>query len=68
MLSDELPKAPEWPGGAPASVFIPVAAAFYDAGAGAGGWRRESYQLDVTPASHDQQRAMTTTDSLGRGR
>ncbi len=68
QFSDDLPEPPEWPGGLPTSVFLPVATAFYDAGAGAGGWRRESYRLDATPASRDEQRAMTTSDSLGRGR
>jgi hypothetical protein len=67
-FSDDLLPAPEWPGGVPASTFLPVAAAFYDAGARAGGWRRESYEMDTTPAGHDQQRAMTTSDSLSRGR
>jgi hypothetical protein len=66
-FSDDLPRSADWPGGMPASVFLPVAAAFYDSGAGAGGWRRESYQLDVTPVSRDEQRAMTTSDSLSRG-
>ena len=67
-FSDDLTSAPEWPGGIPASVFLPVAAAFYDAGAGAGGWRRESYDLDAKPPSKDEQRSMTTSDSLSRGR
>jgi hypothetical protein len=67
-FSDDSINAPTWPGGVPMSVFLPVAAAFYDAGARAGGWRRESYTLDATPADRKQQRAMTTSDSLGRGR
>ncbi|MBW2725293.1 MAG: DUF1329 domain-containing protein [Deltaproteobacteria bacterium] len=67
-FSDDLLTSSEWPGGVPASVFLPVAAAFYDSGAGSGGWRRESYELDVTPASHSEQRGMTTSDSLARGR
>ncbi|HIG70454.1 MAG TPA: DUF1329 domain-containing protein [Myxococcales bacterium] len=67
-FSDDLTSAPEWPGGVPASAFIPVAAAFYDAGAGAGGWRRESYDIDTTPPSDALQRSMTTSDGLGRGR
>jgi hypothetical protein len=67
-FSDDIFSPPEWPGGVPASVFLPVAAAFYDAGAGAGGWRRESFDLDATPPSDQRQRAMTTSDGLGRGR
>ncbi|MCP5043656.1 MAG: DUF1329 domain-containing protein [bacterium] len=66
--SDDLPDVREWPGGTPASVFLPVAAVFFDSGTGAGGWRRESYQLEVTPLSKERRRAMTTSDSLGRGR
>jgi len=67
-FSDDSINAPSWPGGVPVSVFLPVAAAFYDAGARVGGWRRESYTLDATPADRNEQRAMTTSDSLGRGR
>ncbi len=67
-FSDDSEVAPQWPGGTPASVFAPVAALFYDAGAGAGGWRRESYDLMATPYNENEQRAMTTADSLSRGR
>ena len=67
-FSDDLPNATQWPGGIPASVFYPVAASFYDAGSGAGGWRRESYRLEMTPVGEHKQRAMTTSDSLSRGR
>ncbi|MFT5441216.1 MAG: hypothetical protein ACI8W3_000256 [Myxococcota bacterium] len=66
--SDDDAKAPEWPGGMQSSVFLPVAATFFDAGAGAGGWRRESFDLEATPMSADEERAMTTSSSLGRGR
>jgi hypothetical protein len=66
-FSDDAVDAPTWPDGTPTSIFIPVAAAFYDAGARAGGWRRESYELDTTPASRDQERRMMTSDSLTRG-
>lgn len=68
QFSDDQVDAPEWPGGVPASVFLPVAAAFYDAGAGAGGWRRESYRLDATPPGSDLERSMTSSDGLSRGR
>ena len=68
QFSDDSVAAPTWPGGELASAFLPVAAAFYDAGARAGGWRRESYDMETAAVSRDEERAMTTSDSLGRGR
>ncbi|MDP6981059.1 MAG: DUF1329 domain-containing protein [Myxococcota bacterium] len=68
QFSDDLPLAPQWPGGKPASVFLPVAAVFFDAGAGAGGWRRESFELDATPVSKQRRQQMMTSSSLDRGR
>jgi hypothetical protein len=59
---------PEWPGGIPANVFEPVAASFYDAMAGGGGWRRESYDLVSTPFDEAERRVMTSADNLGKGR
>ncbi len=68
QFSDDLPLSPEWPSGRPASVFLPVAAVFFDAGAGAGGWRRESFELDATPVSKQRRQQMMTSSSLDRGR
>jgi len=67
-FSDDSKLVPEWPSGTPVSAFVPVAALFYDAGAGAGGWRRESFELLAAPFTASEQRAMTTADSLSRGR
>jgi len=58
---------PEWPGGTPTFVFEPVAAAFFDALAGAGGWLRESYDLVSLPMDDDERRLLTTSDGLQRG-
>jgi len=59
---------PDWPGGTQTTVFEPVAGAFYNALAGRGGWRRESYRLRSVPFSSGERRFMTSTDALGRGR
>ena len=59
---------PEWPGGTPSAAFEPVASAFYNALAGRGGWRRESYRLRSVPFSENERRFMTSSDSLSRGR
>ena len=59
---------PEWPGGLQTTVFEPVAGAFYNALAGRGGWRRESYELRSVPFSPGERRFMTSSDSLVRGR
>jgi hypothetical protein len=67
-FSSDIRNYPEWPGGIPANVFEPVAAIFFDALAGAGGWRRESYDLISTPFSEAERRQMTSADSLSRGR
>jgi hypothetical protein len=58
---------PGWPGGVPAQVFEPVAASFFDALAGRGGWRRESYALTSLPASEPERQRVTTSDALLRG-
>ena len=57
---------PEWPGGKQATVFEPVAAAFYNALAGQGGWRRESYDLRSIPFSDSKRRRMTSANALMR--
>ena len=67
-FSNDLDHSPEWPGGISTSVFEPVAASFYDALAGGGGWRRESYDLVSTPFDPAERRAMTSADNLGKGR
>ncbi len=66
-FSDDLLPIPEWPGGTTASVFQPVVAVFFDAAQGAGGWRRESYDLDSLPYTDQERRIMTTSDSLAHG-
>ncbi len=63
----DVPGYPEWPGGTMANVFEPVAASFYNALAGAGGWLRESYGLSSLPFSRQEQQRMTTADTLQRG-
>jgi hypothetical protein len=59
---------PEWPGGFPANIFEPVGATFYNAIAGGGGWRRESYDLVSTPFTDSERRKMTSADNLAKGR
>jgi len=59
---------PEVPGGQPALVFEPVAASFFNALAGKGGWMRESWDLSSLPFSDDERRTMLSSDSLLRGR
>jgi hypothetical protein len=67
-FSGDLAGYPEWPGGFQASVFEPVAAIFYDALSGGGGWRRESYDVSSTPFEPGERRGMTSADNLGKGR
>lgn len=67
-FSSDTPRYPEWPGGIPANVFEPVAASFYSAISGGGGWRRESYDLLSTPFRASERRSMTSADNLGKGR
>jgi hypothetical protein len=66
--SGDVADYPEWPGGTPANVFEPVAAAFYNALEGGGGWRRESYDTRSTPYSEDEIRRLTASQRLDRGR
>ncbi len=67
-FTGDVPGYPEWPGGIPANIFEPVGAFFFDALAGGGGWRRESYDLKSTPFTAGEQRYMTSSDNLGKGR
>ncbi len=57
---------PEWPGGKQATVFEPVAASFYNALEGRGGWRRESFGLRSVPFSNNKRRVMTSSSALMR--
>jgi len=67
-FSDDLDVQREWPGGVPSSVFEPVAASFFNALEGRGGWRRESYDLESRPPSDSEARRMLSANSLDRGR
>ncbi|MAJ61573.1 MAG: hypothetical protein CBC48_17490 [bacterium TMED88] len=53
--------------GATANVFEPVAASFFNALAGRGGWLRESYELNSTPYTESERRRMSTNHALQRG-
>jgi hypothetical protein len=68
QFSDDAKSAPQWPGGVPISAFLPVASVFYDSATGAGGWRRESFDLIATPVNSGEMQDMTTSDNLSRGR
>jgi len=59
--------APHWPGGTPAYIFEPVAASFFDALAGRGGWLRESFELSSLPYDDSERRRMITNHALQRG-
>jgi len=45
-----------------------VAASFFNALEGRGGWRRESYDLESRPPSDSEARRMLSANSLDRGR
>jgi len=66
-FSGDIADYPTWPGSRPAHVFEPVAAVFFNSFDGAGGWRRESYDLRSLPFSKGELRAMTSADDLGKG-
>ncbi len=66
--SDDIPQYPEWPGGSQAHVLEPVAAAFFNALDGEGGWIRESFDVRSLPWSDDDRRQLMSSDSLLRGR
>lgn len=57
----------DWPGGVPSNVLEPVAASFYNALAGQGGWRRESYDMTSLPFDESRRRRMISSDHLDRG-
>lgn len=67
-FSGDQPGYPEWPGGTPALVFEPVAEVSFDALAGAGGWRRESYDVVSLPFDRDDLPGLTSSAALERGR
>jgi len=67
-FTSDVEEYPDWPGGSQAYVFEPVAAAFFNALAGEGGWIRESYELNSLPFSDDERRQAMTADTLLRGR
>ncbi len=66
-FTGDIVQYPGWPGGTPAQIFEPVGASFFDALAGRGGWRRESYDLLSLPATDSERTRMSTTDALQRG-
>ena len=67
-FSGDVAGYPQWPDGTQALVFEPVAQVFYNALEGAGGWRRESYDLLSVPYNKQARRNMTSSDVLLRGR
>jgi len=58
---------PEWPGGGRALVFDPVAAVYFNPGAGGSGWRRESYAAQSVPESEAALMRYLSPDFLLRG-
>lgn len=58
---------PTWPDGSPAAVFEPVAASFFNALAGRGGWLRESYGVTSLPYGDAERKRMVTNNGLQRG-
>ena len=65
-FSGDVVDYPEWPGGKQSTVFEPVAASFYNALEGRGGWRRESFDLRSVPFSNNKRRVMTSSSALMR--
>jgi hypothetical protein len=59
---------PLYPDGSPVNAFEPVAALFHDARDGGSGWRRESYDLRMTPPSVGEIEALMSQHQLSRGR
>ncbi len=57
---------PVWPNSDASLIFEPVAASFFNALAGRGGWMRESYDLISTPVPSSKADRMTTTGALER--
>lgn len=54
--------------GSPVRAFEPVAAVFHQARDGGSGWRRESYQLQLTPPGPGEIERLVSRDALARGR
>jgi hypothetical protein len=65
--SSDIAQYPAWPSTEPASVFDPVAAAFYYVPGRGSGWRRESYDVRSLPLEPDDLRKLTSTDELLKG-
>lgn len=65
-FTGDAPDYPAWSENEPTLVFEPVAASFFNALAGRGGWMRESYDLRSTPVSASTVDRMTTTGALIR--
>jgi hypothetical protein len=59
---------PLYADGSPVYAFEPVAALFYDARDGGSGWRRESYDLRMSPPSTGEIEALMSQHQLSRGR
>jgi len=66
-FSGDVEGYPEWPGGQPTLVFDPVAQVSYNAAAGGGGWRRESYDIVSLPFTDDDLVGLLSAASLERG-
>jgi hypothetical protein len=66
-FSGDSDASPDWPDGQPAAVFEPVAASFFNALGGRGGWLRESFDLRSTPYTDSDRQRMTTNHELQRG-
>lgn len=66
-FSGDDPDALPWPDSSPAAEFEPVAASFFNALAGRGGWLRESYQFHSTPYTDAERKRMTTNNGLQTG-
>jgi hypothetical protein len=66
-FSDDTLNYPGWENGEPASVFDPVAEAFYRV-VDDSGWLRESFDVRSIPTDEEVRRRFTSTDFLVRGR
>jgi hypothetical protein len=66
-FSGSVPEYESFPDGSPAQVFDPVAASFFNALDGVGGWRRESYDVVSTPVAPNRRRRMNSIEMLDRG-
>ncbi|MFP6640891.1 MAG: DUF1329 domain-containing protein, partial [Myxococcota bacterium] len=65
-FTGDMPDYPTWAANEPTLVFEPVAASFFNALAGRGGWMRESYDLRSVPVSAPIADRMTTTGAINR--